>query len=223
MILSLRSALLGIVLASSVIESSLGKQLPRGVSPEDAALYTKAQFTCKDGSATMPSSRVNDDYCDCADGSDEPGTSACLNGVFYCRNKGYEAKILKSMYVDDGVCDCCDGTDEPQGVCANSCREIGEELLKELERDLNDAKAGLAKREGLKKSVLLTYVEPIFFKRVYIYIVMVCGVLYAGRRRRLLNPGRSVWSSWKRWRGARLSKRQQQKLKRINPRQSWNV
>ena len=30
-------------------------------------------FTCLDGSLTVPFSSVNDDYCDCADGSDEPG------------------------------------------------------------------------------------------------------------------------------------------------------
>ncbi|KAI8103292.1 hypothetical protein M9435_004631 [Picochlorum sp. BPE23] len=149
-----------LIVASSLIDSSVGKQLPRGVSPEDAALYRQGashgKFTCKDGSVTIPFNRVNDDYCDCADGSDEPGTSACLNGVFYCRNKGHEVKILKSMYVDDGVCDCCDGSDEPAGVCPNSCREIGEEALKELEKDLNDAKSGLAKRSGLEKMAATT-------------------------------------------------------------------
>ena len=31
-------------------------------------------FTCLDGSVTVPFSYVNDDYCDCPDGSDEPGS-----------------------------------------------------------------------------------------------------------------------------------------------------
>lgn len=30
-------------------------------------------FTCLDGSVTVPFSSVNDDFCDCADASDEPG------------------------------------------------------------------------------------------------------------------------------------------------------
>ena len=30
-------------------------------------------FTCLDGSQLLSFSSVNDDYCDCADGSDEPG------------------------------------------------------------------------------------------------------------------------------------------------------
>ena len=30
-------------------------------------------FTCLDKSATVPFSSVNDDFCDCVDGTDEPG------------------------------------------------------------------------------------------------------------------------------------------------------
>ena len=71
-------------------------------------------FRCLDRSEkeALGPSKVNDDFCDCADGSDEPGTSACPNGRFYCRNSGHRGIFIPSSRVDDGVCDCCDGSDE---------------------------------------------------------------------------------------------------------------
>ncbi len=49
----------------------------RGVDPASIHLYAnlgaKKHFTCLDGSATIPVGNINDDYCDCLDGSDEPG------------------------------------------------------------------------------------------------------------------------------------------------------
>ena len=55
--------------------------LPRGVRPSRARFYpmestmTSTQtFRCLDGSGDpLPASRFIDDYCDCVDGSDEPG------------------------------------------------------------------------------------------------------------------------------------------------------
>lgn len=60
---------------------------------------------------------MNDDYCDCPDGSDEPGTSACANGKFWCKGSN---SYIPSSQVDDGICDCCDGLDE-RLACTNDC------------------------------------------------------------------------------------------------------
>ena len=76
----------------------------RGVPRSLQHLYEAATFLC--GPRSLPQAQVNDGYCDCADGSDEPGTSACANSRFYCVNKGYRGKYLPSMYVGDSVCDC---------------------------------------------------------------------------------------------------------------------
>lgn len=71
------------------------------------ALFVKSEaglFKCHDGSQLIPFTSVNDDYCDCSDGSDEPGTSACSRGQFYCHNIGYQPKFIKSTMVNDGKC-----------------------------------------------------------------------------------------------------------------------
>lgn len=64
-------------------------------------------FTCLDGSRSIPWSALNDDYCDCPDGSDEPGTSACegvVGATFYCKNEGHIPGVILSSRVNDGIC-----------------------------------------------------------------------------------------------------------------------
>ncbi|KAJ1674756.1 hypothetical protein EV182_002625 [Spiromyces aspiralis] len=111
----------------------------RGVSPELLSRYqpnSDHTFQCLDGSKVIPYSRVNDDYCDCPDGSDEPGTPACNNGKFYCRNEGHLPAVIDSRRVNDGVCDdrCCDGSDEwNSGIfCPDRCAAFDEAYQKEL-------------------------------------------------------------------------------------------
>merc|ERR1712071_413345 len=114
-----------------------GSQLPRGVSLTRASFYNpSSDFTCLDGSATIPFKYVNDDYCDCQDGSDETGTSACPNGSFYCKNAGHVPSLLPSSRVNDGICDCCDGADEYESGtgCVNTCTELGAVAREESQR-----------------------------------------------------------------------------------------
>ncbi|KNC98201.1 uncharacterized protein SPPG_06603 [Spizellomyces punctatus DAOM BR117] len=113
----------------------------RGVHPTKLGLYTATKstqsFQCLDRSKRIPFSAVNDDYCDCQDGSDEPGTSACSNGTFHCKNKGHIGADILSSRVNDGVCDpeCCDGSDEYLGLinCPDKCKEVGTAYKKHIE------------------------------------------------------------------------------------------
>ncbi|KAL1499667.1 hypothetical protein AB1Y20_011864 [Prymnesium parvum] len=86
--------------------------LPRDATP----------FTC-DGGRHIPDSYVADDYCDCADASDEISSGACPDAHFTCANAPHAPRTLPASRVGDGVCDCCDGSDEPRRAppCANAC------------------------------------------------------------------------------------------------------
>ena len=52
----------------------------RGLNPELAHRYVpvNGRFTCLDQSGSIPWDQVNDNYCDCADGSDEPGAGVSV-------------------------------------------------------------------------------------------------------------------------------------------------
>lgn len=94
----------------------------RGIRLRDVELYSskfKRLFTCIKGGKEISFNKINDDFCDCPeDGSDEPGTNACPNGVFYCKFQHRHVTgrgaydMIPSSRVNDGICDCCDGSDE---------------------------------------------------------------------------------------------------------------
>lgn len=122
---------------------------------------------------------MNDDYCDCPDGSDEPGTAACsylsplspstpadisIDGVnvtlalpgFYCKNKGHQPSYVPFLSVNDGICDyelCCDGSDEWAQVggvsCPDKCKEVGKEWRRNEEQRQKSMNAAVKKRKDL--------------------------------------------------------------------------
>ncbi|KAK9728769.1 hypothetical protein K7432_000801 [Basidiobolus ranarum] len=133
-----------------------------GVSEAKKELYTPVDgaFRCLDGSKVIPYTSLNDDYCDCPDGSDEPGTSACPNSTFHCKNPGHTAVDISSSRVNDGVCDpdCCDGTDEYNGFisCPNICEEVGLKYRQELaEKNRLQSEGGRVKAEYIAKGIKL--------------------------------------------------------------------
>ncbi|XP_019449053.1 PREDICTED: glucosidase 2 subunit beta [Lupinus angustifolius] len=94
-----------------------------GVHPLDERYYSSEVIKCKDGSKSFSRDHLNDNFCDCPDGTDEPGTPACPAGKFYCRNLGSKPQFIFSSHINDNFCDCCDGSDEYEGRihCPNTC------------------------------------------------------------------------------------------------------
>ncbi|KAF2488039.1 glucosidase II beta subunit-like protein-domain-containing protein [Neohortaea acidophila] len=169
-----------LVCLSCVVGGALAANAPRprGVSLDFAKYYKDTTtFSCISNPAIqLPFARVNDDYCDCPDGSDEPGTSACAHlsplsppspaGAaanvalalpgFYCKNKGHIPAYLPFTNVNDGICDyelCCDGSEEWAGVggvkCEDRCKEIGKEWKKHDEARQKSLGIAARKRKEL--------------------------------------------------------------------------
>ncbi len=137
-------------------------------------------FTCiSNPTIKIHADRVNDDYCDCPDGSDEPGTAACaflsslspsqpstfkgnqINHTttlpgFYCKNKGHRPGYVPFTNVNDGICDyefCCDGSDEYDRIggvkCEDQCVKIGKEWKKQDEIRQKSVNAARQRRKEL--------------------------------------------------------------------------
>ncbi|KAJ4959441.1 hypothetical protein NE237_026552 [Protea cynaroides] len=128
--------------------ASLSKYL-LGVAPEDEKYFKLDVIKCKDGTKKFTRSQLNDDFCDCLDGTDEPGTSACPGGKFYCRNAGHVPLTLFSSRVNDGICDCCDGSDEYNGKvkCPNTCWEAGKVARDKLKKKIATYNEGVTLRK----------------------------------------------------------------------------
>jgi hypothetical protein len=122
-----RGANLSLTARMSALNRTLASQLadPLHTVSSLATLATAAVHRCVPlgGGTTieLAASQVDDDYCDCADASDEPRTAACSgatrNARFTCPNDvhidgGHTPVTIAASRVLDGVCDCCDGADE---------------------------------------------------------------------------------------------------------------
>jgi protein kinase C substrate 80K-H len=103
-------------------------------------------LACDGGYTAVPSSYINDDYCDCADGADEPRTSACsgftTTQLFACADD----RRIPASRVGDGVCDCCDGKDEVDGRCEDTCAAAAEAAAAAAAAAEAERLKGLAKR-----------------------------------------------------------------------------
>ena len=119
--------------AAGSAAAAASDRLGRGVPPADRGLYPAeddgtTSWACLGKKKVIPAAYINDEFCDCSDGSDEPGSAACshFGTRFWCVNRGYRASNLHSSRVNDGICDCCDGSDEYLGgQCAVRRRRPG--------------------------------------------------------------------------------------------------
>ncbi|KAJ8611170.1 hypothetical protein CTAYLR_003548 [Chrysophaeum taylorii] len=120
----------------------------RGVEVGDAR-YAKPMLAC-DREREVAANMINDGYCDCEDGADEPGTASCASvsatTKHWCPNAGHEPTAISLSRVDDGICDCCDGSDEGPGACADSCDADAKRAAAEREIAAAVQRTGYAKR-----------------------------------------------------------------------------
>ncbi|OAE34566.1 hypothetical protein AXG93_1487s1120 [Marchantia polymorpha subsp. ruderalis] len=95
----------------------------RGIAPQDERYFQTAIIKCKDGTKSFPQERLNDDFCDCVDGTDEPD---CCDG-----SDEYDGKV----------------------TCGNTCWEAGEKSREKLKKKLGVFKDGsIIRKQDVEKS-----------------------------------------------------------------------
>ena len=117
----------------------------------------KGTFTCFDNSRKIPLSKLNDNYRDCDDGSDEPETPQGNWSNFYCQNNGYVPYYIPRWSVGDGICDCCDGSDEihnKHANCPNTCSRLEDQRQKLIKELSVSYQSGIEEAENLKNKGL---------------------------------------------------------------------
>ncbi|XP_020265143.1 glucosidase 2 subunit beta isoform X2 [Asparagus officinalis] len=184
----------------------LGFHLKVILTSDEKYYLDGAVIFCKDGSKSFPRNRLNDGFCDCPDGTDEPGTSACPESKFYCRNAGDRPRFLFSSRVNDHICDCCDGSDEYDGgiTCPNTCTKDGNDLnFRSDEQDSKRTKSSdINAQERISDVDLEDFIQNLKGFKVAIVVelgIAVCLVTFflfyrhnRVRRRRLLRRNRLV-------------------------------
>lgn len=79
---------------------------------EDNGLTIKVFGCLNNDSNIIHADLINDDFCDCNDGSDEPGTSACAQrqdhneytAKYWCKNEGFLSVEIPRWKVNDKIC-----------------------------------------------------------------------------------------------------------------------
>ncbi|KAL6626376.1 hypothetical protein ACP70R_030102 [Stipagrostis hirtigluma subsp. patula] len=124
-----------------------------GIPPQDESYYRGSVIKCRDGSGRFTRDKLNDDFCDCPDGTDEPVDTSVPGGEilrkFYCKNAGHTPITIFSSRVNDGICDCCDGSDEYDSnvTCKNTCWEAGKAAREKLKKKVATYKSGVVIRK----------------------------------------------------------------------------
>lgn len=138
----------------------------RGVAPEEQLRYSGGgDVACLVGgvAATISADRVNDDYCDCDGGEDEPATAACshvLSSTFFCRNGGFFPQKISTSRVNDGVCDCCDGSDEGErAACTDTCATDAEAFRQKALETLARTQRGFQQRQRAVDGAVREYFD----------------------------------------------------------------